>query len=222
MAAARDLKGFIGRILLLLNLAVAVGTSCYVLLVYLAPESMSSPPHGEGGVLRIDVRGDGSSTWIVALLAAALLVADFLWLVYGTAPGVPTTHVTTETPEGPVRVSRDALEAGLRTAGEALDEISRLKVVVETVGPLGKRVLVRAQFQAPDGVSIQAASQKLRQALRRRFDEMVRLAEGSRLELEIEFVGFQGRLPRRAEEPEAPVEDAEPPFTGPRYPIDDA
>lgn len=222
MAAARDLKGFVGRILLLVNLAVSVGTCCYVLLVFLAPESMSSPAHGEAGVFRVDVRGAGGSGWIVALLFAALLVADFLWLVYGTAPGVPTTHVISETPEGPVRVSREAIESGLRAAGEALDEISRLRVGVETVGPLAKRVLVRAQFQSPEGVSIQIASQKLRQALRRRFEELVRLAEGSKLDLEIEFVGFQGRLARKPDEPEPEPEEPDAPFTGPRYPIDDA
>src|SRR5690606_729353 len=129
--------------------------------------------------------------------AAALLVGDFLWIVYGGSPRMPTTHVQSETPEGPVKVSREALESGLRAAGEALDEISRLRVAIETVGPTGRRVVVKAQFQAPEGVSLQLANQRLRAALRRRFDELVRLADGGRLDLEIEFVGFQGRLAKK-------------------------
>jgi hypothetical protein len=220
VAGSRDLRGLLGRLLLIVNLAVAVGTSCYVLLCYLAPESMSVPPHAEPGIYRVDVRS-GEGVWLTPLLAGALLVADFLWLIYGPAPRTPTAHVISETPGGPVRVSREAIEAGLRSAGEALDEISRLRVSLDAAGPLQKKIVVRTAFTSPDGVSIQIASQKLRDALRRRFGELVRLAEGMRLELEIEFAGFQGRLSKRSEEPESAPEEVDAPFTGPRYPIDD-
>lgn len=218
--ATRDLKSWVRRLLLLTNVAVAVGTACFALIVFLAPDWMSTPGSGEAGVFRVDVRGSDSA-WIVALLAAGLLVADFLWIVYGGPSGVPTTHVLSETADGPVRVARDALESGLRAAGEALDEVSRLRVAIDTAGPLGKRVILRSWFHAPDGVPIEVASQRLRAALRRRFGELVKLPDGGRLDVEIEFAGFQGRLARKPEEPAAPPAPvADEPFTGPQYPID--
>jgi hypothetical protein len=46
---------------------------------------------------------------------------------------------------------------------------------------------------------------------------MVRPADGARIEFDLEFQGFAGKLGKKAEVP--PPEP--PPFTGPKYPIDD-
>src|SRR5690606_26951182 len=123
-----------------------------------------------------------------------------------------------------VKVSREAVEAGLRSAGEELEEISRMRAAVQTA-PGMRRVVVVAQFHAPDSVAIHAASERLRQTLRRRFAELVRLPEGTRLDIEVEFLGFAGRLQRRPSSEAAPAArkpaDDTQPFTGPRYPIDD-
>ncbi len=223
MAGRRDLRALAGRVLLGANVLVAVGTAVFVLLAYVAPGPMSIPVHAESGVFRMAVRGDAASGFL-PLCAIALLVADFLWIVYGTPGGAPVSHVTSETATGPVRVARDALEAGLRAAGEAVADVTRLRVGIEVAGPLGKRVVGRAQFHAPDGASIPDVSQRLRRALARRFEEMVRLPDGHRLEWEVEFGGFQGKRARRPEtDPMGSDELEEPdvPFTGPRYPIDD-
>jgi hypothetical protein len=119
-----------------------------------------------------------------------------------------------------VRVSRDALETGLRQAGEALAEITRLRIAVESGGP--KKVLIRGQFQCPEGISNLEASRLLRRALGERFGEMVQLTDGGKVEMEIEFLGFAGKLSRKASEPVDPEPEPEPsPFTGPEYPIDD-
>ncbi len=223
MAGRRDLKVLAGRALLAANLAAAVGASVFVLLVHIAPGPMSVPVHAEPGLFRWAVRGEDAGL-LLPLLAAALLLADFLWVVYGSPGGAPVSHVTSETAAGPVRVSRDALEAGLRAAGEAIADVTRLRVAIEVAGPLGKRVVGRAQFFAPDGSSIPDVSQRLRRALQRRFEDMVRLPDGHRLEWEVEFGGFQGKRARRPDEVPGESDEGsegDVPFTGPRYPIDD-
>jgi hypothetical protein len=198
-------KGLQWRLLLLSNVAAGIVFSAFWCLVFVAPKSMSSalpPPSQElPGVFQLMVRGNG---WmqIVALLSTCLLVANIAWLLYGRQPKAPTSHVISETEDGPVKISREALETTLRTAGEALDEISRLRVSVDPSGG-SKRILVRAQFQAPDGLSIQDASHKLRRTMGLRFQELVRLSEGTRLEMDIEFLGFSGKLVKR------PAQEAE-------------
>lgn len=225
MAGRRDLKALAGRALLAINLAAAVASAVFVLLVHVAPGAMSLPSHADPGVFRFAVRGEDAGL-VLPLFAAALLLANFLWVVYGTPGGAPATHVTSETATGPVRVSRDALEAGLRSAGESVGDVSRLRIGIEVAGPLGKRIVGRAQFHAPDGASIPDVSQRLRRALQRRFEEMVRLPDGYRLDWEVEFGGFQGKRSRRSDEDPAESdsesgEGEDVPFTGPRYPIDD-
>lgn len=223
MAGRRDLRSFAGRALLAANVLAALAAAVFVVLAHVAPGPMSVPAHAEPGVFRLAVRGDEAGL-LLPICAVALLLADFLWVVYGS-PGVsPVTHVTSETAAGPVRVSRDALEAGLRSAGEAVADVSRVRVGIEVAGPLGKRVVGRAQFFAPDGVSIPDVSQRLRRTLQKRFEEMVRLPDGHRLEWDVEFGGFQGKRSRRpGEDPVESDDEADPelPFTGPRYPIDE-
>jgi hypothetical protein len=118
-----------------------------------------------------------------------------------------------------VRVAREALEAGLRVAGEQLPEITRLRVAVDCGQQ--KRVLVQGHFQCAEGTSNHNASQRLRTALRERFAEMVHLGDGVRVEFELEFQGFVGKLAKKGADQRASLEPEPPPFTGPQYPIDD-
>ncbi len=216
----RDVRSAVRRLLLFANVTAGVGAALFCLAAWLAPESLSVPSHSEPGVFRLDVRG-GHGFGIVALAAAALLVCDVLWLVYGGVPKEPSDHVVSKSHDGSViKVSREALEAGLRTSGESLDEVSRLRVAVSVSGKM-KHVLVRAWFQCPDGVSIQLAGQRLRANLRARFADLVALGEGARLEVDIEFVGFSGRLKTQPAEERKAKPEPDDPFTGPRYPIDD-
>ena len=216
---SRDLRSALRSVLVWANVAVGVGAALFGLAAWLAPESLSIPTHSEPGVFRVDGRG-GHGLGFVAFGAAVLLVCDLLWLVYGGVPKEPSDHVVSRSVGGSVKVSREALEVGLRTAGEALDEISRLRVSV-TVPAKMKHVGVHAWFQCPEGVSIQVAGQRLRDTLRARFGEMVRLGEGARLEVDIEFVGFSGRLKAHAADGRPAPTEPEDPFTGPRYPIDE-
>ena len=215
----RDFRPALRRLLLFANVSAGVVSALLLLAAWLAPESLSVPANAEPGVFRVEVRG-GHGMGFAALAAACLLVCDVLWLVYGGAPKEPSDHVVSRTVGGPVKVSREALEAGLRTGGEALEEISRLRVAVSVAGKM-RPVLVRAWFQCPEGVSIQLAGQRLREALRSRFAEMVVLGDGARLEVDIEFVGFSGRLKGAPAEARRAESEPEDPFTGPRYPIDD-
>ena len=218
------MKGLQWRLLWLANVTAGIVFAGFWCLVFVAPERMSSAlPVASNqlpGVFQLLVRGNG---WmqIVALLTTLLLVANIAWLLYGKQPKAPTSHVISETQDGPVKISREALETTLRTAGEALDEISRLRISVDPSAG-AKRILVRAQFQAPDGLSIQDASQKLRRTMALRFQELVQLSEGTRLEMDIEFLGFSGKLSKRPASETEDVETVEPQaFSGPKYPIDD-
>ena len=108
------------------------------------------------------------------------------------------------------------------TVNVALPEITRLRIAVESGGQ--KKVVIRGQFQCPEGISNLEASRLLRRALGERFAEMVQLTDGNKVEMEIEFLGFAGKLTRKASEtvnPEPEPEPEPPPFTGPKYPIDD-
>ena len=79
--------------------------------------------------------------------------------------------------------------------------------------------MVRAFFQAPEGVSILDASRRLREVLSERFRDMVHVADGTRIEFDIEFVGFAAKPARKGEA--KPAEEEVPPFTGPKYPIEE-
>lgn len=211
-------EGVVGRLLLFANLAVAIAACLGTLLVWAAPEALSAPPSEQSGAFRITVRGDGG-IGLFALGAALLLVLDVLWLAWGLSPRAPQVNVLSQTDGGPIRVSREALEAGLRAAGEALDDVSRLRVHVEAPRRRSGRVGVRAVFQAREGAVLDRVSVELRTALRERFGQLVRLAPGGRLDVDLEFGGFLGRARGAAEA--VPIEPEEaPPFTGPRYPIE--
>ncbi|MBX3463471.1 MAG: hypothetical protein KF830_09885 [Planctomycetes bacterium] len=219
MAGPRQRIG--GRLLLVTNLAVAnLAAGAYVVL-FAQPGVLAgadpTPLAALFGGSRVALVPLGTAlAWVCLLLAAALLVGNFAWLVRRSDRALPADWIVSDTPAGPVRIAREALETGLQRAGEALPEITRLRVAVDTGAP--KRILVRAWFQCAEGTSNLAASQRLRQAIGERFGSMVRPADGVRVETELEFQGFAGKLGRRgAEVP--PAEEA--PFTGPRYPIDD-
>lgn len=211
------MRGLHWRLLLLLNLLAAFVSAAFWCFAYVAPDAVGAMTTETPGVVTIAMR-DNPVVRFVVVVAAVLLAGDVLWLIYGRQPRVPSNHVLSESPAGPVRVSRDALENSLRLAGETLPEISRLRVTVDPSGG-PRRIAVRAQFQAPDGVSIQSTSQELRKAIAARFRELVQLGDGARLEIDIEFLGFAGKLTKRAGEPPRAAEPEA--FTGPRYPIED-
>lgn len=96
--------------------------------------------------------------------------------------------------------------------------MSRVRISLQQAGL--RRLVVHAQFHATEGAVIQAASTALRTALQRQFEALVRLAEGARVEFELEFLGFAGRPPKRGATREEPA-PPDPPFTGPRYPIEE-
>jgi hypothetical protein len=214
---ATDLGSFGRRLLVLANVLAGVAAAGGVLVFYAAPELIGSWNEATKTVA-IKAR-ETALAGLVALAAGALLLCDALFLVYGRRPRAPLRHITSEAPGGQVRISRDALEGALRATGESLEEITRLRVAIEPGGL--KRVVVRAHFMCPEGVSLQEASRLLRNALQERCQELVRLPEGNKMDYEIEFIGFGGKLQRKA--PDAPVREADEPapFTGPKYPIDD-
>jgi hypothetical protein len=154
--------------------------------------------------------------------SVCLLALNVVRLLYLRAPRPVPAHVVSLGRAGEVRVAREALEAGLRAAGEKLPEVARLRVSVLPEG--SRRILVRAWYVATDNVRIMDVSEALRARLRERFLEMITMAPDGRLEFELEFEGFSGRAPRKPEDGKvAGKRQAEAaPFTGPQYPIDDA
>lgn len=157
------------------------------------------------------------AAWLGFLGSVGLLLWNFSWLVRRRTRTVPSNWVVSETSDGPVRVAREAIETGMRLAGEALPEITRLRVQVQL--PTSKRVAITGQFHCAEGQNHLAGSQRLRHALLDRFSELVRLAEGAKAELELEFQGFLGKLDKNAPEPPEPEDPMN--FRGPQYPIDD-
>jgi hypothetical protein len=220
MAGDRDLRHYLGRMLLAAHIAAAVVAASLCVAGYLFPDLLGAFDRINGW-LTLSLRGSALAH-VAFLFAVALLLADVLWFLYGRHPQAPPRHVLSDRGDGPVLIAREAIEASLRAAGEAVDGITRLRVSLAQ--PAAKRLLVHAQFTAPEGARIQDASQALRRALATRFTQMVQPADGARAEFEIEFVGFAGK-PRRgapaAGTEEQPGADAAEPFTGPRYPIDD-
>ncbi|MCA8972044.1 MAG: hypothetical protein KDC95_19810 [Planctomycetes bacterium] len=204
-----DLKSFARKLVGVVNTLAALGSSVYFVLVWLDRTPSVSPA-------------------FLALLGAGVLLLNVFRLLYFRAgrrreeEGPLLSH----TQDGIVQVSREAVEAGLRNVGEALDEVTRLRVKVLTPGR--KRTLVRAHYLAPEGVQILDLSSKLRRSLLTRFRELVSTEPDAKLEVEMVFEGFYGKAraakpadPEPSPPAEAPAADAEPPpFTGPRYPID--
>lgn len=207
------------RLLLVTNLVVANGMAAWFVMVFLQPTLLggSLPDSVELGE-RVAVLPLARPATYAALAGAVLLLLwNFAWLVRRREQPLPTNWVVSDTPSGPVRVAREALENGLRSAGEALPEITRVRVQVDTRS--GKRLAVTAMFQCAEGTSNLAASQRLRQALVDRFGEMVRPLDGGMPEFDLEFQGFAGKLGKKAADIPPPDDPA--PFTGPKYPIDD-
>jgi xanthine/CO dehydrogenase XdhC/CoxF family maturation factor len=207
------------RLLLVANLTAANVAAAVVVIGFLRPGfvGIDAGPAGAafGGRVLIAPLETGAA-WTAFLAAAALLVLNFTWLVRRPEHVEPANWIVSDTPSGPVRIAREALEAGLRLAGEALPEVTRVRVQVDTRAQ--KRILVNGQFHCAEGTNNLAASQRLRQAMLDRFGEMVRPADGGRVELVLEFQGFAGKLGKKAGDV-PPPEDV--PFTGPKYPIDD-
>lgn len=215
---AGDIRTLPRRLLLLANVLAASVSALFWILLFLAPGAFSQDAAAASDhELATDIRSRAGPQG-AALFGLALLLLNFLYMLYGRRATQLARHVHSVSPDGPVEVACDVVEQALRRSGEALEEIAKLRIVVE---PTPKRVLVRAQFQAPDGVPIHEVSQRLRASLSARFAELVTLPSGARVEFAIEFMGFSGRVARR-ESPAEPAETEErSPFTGPEYPIDE-
>ncbi|MBL8724669.1 MAG: hypothetical protein JNK49_11520 [Planctomycetes bacterium] len=214
-------RAWFGRVLLLANLLAANGAAAWWVLGCLRPSLAGLDPipflAAAGGERLLVLPLDRGPALLSCAAAVLLLLANFAWLVRRPDRRPPANWVLSDTPTGPVRIAREALEAGLQRAAEGLPEITRLRVQVDTSGQ--KRIVVLGVFQCAEGTSNLAASQRLRQALHDRLGAMVRPADGVRIEVELEFSGFSGKLGKRAGE--VPPPDDGVPFTGPKYPIDD-
>ena len=218
-----DRRRLAKRLVLALDVVAALAASVLFVLGFLAPSTVGvdlpgglSSPFGNVLILSL-VTSEAKLVFISALI---VLTANVLYLLYARRLRSPLRHVTSEVQGGPVHVARDAIEAGLRNAGETLHEVARLRVLLANGGP--KRVLARVQYQSPEGTSVHEATRLLRHALEQRFAEMVHLGEGSRVDWEIEFVGFVplGKAQKKPT-PLVPLDRPDESFTGPRYPIDD-
>jgi hypothetical protein len=164
------------------------------------------------------------SRGLLALLGVLVLILNF-WRLLSLWPRRDRElegPLTSMTRDGAVQVSREAVEAGLRAAGEALGDVTRLRVKIVTTAR--RRHLLRAHYMAPEGASILEVSSRLRRALVDRFHALVPSDNEGKLEVEMIFEGFYGKAKVRAAESAAaapaPTPEAPPPFTGPRYPID--
>lgn len=209
------------RMLLVSNLGVANAVAALWIATFLQPSVLGSLTTEIAGNNRAMVMPlQTPAAWLAFFGSVGLLLWNFSWLVRRRTGELPSNWVVSETVAGPVRIAREAIETGLRVAGEALPEITRLRVQVKL--PSAKRILITGQFYCADGQNHLAGSQRLRQALLHRFSELVVLCDGTRAELELEFQGFFGKLGKNTPEPPEPevAEEAEP-FRGPQYPIDD-
>tara|TARA_R110002072_G_scaffold100429_3_gene221134 strand:+ start:19397 stop:20092 length:696 start_codon:yes stop_codon:yes gene_type:complete len=215
------------RMLLVGNLAVANAVAALWIATFLQPSVLGT----DLGTQATELSGTNRAmvvplqtpvAWLAFFASVGLVLWNFSWLVRRRPGELPSNWVISETAAGPVRVAREAIESGLRVAGESLPEITRLRVQVKL--PSNKRILITGLFSCAEGQNHLSGSQRLRQALLDRFAELVRLSDGTRAELELEFQGFFGKLGKNAPEPPAPAaevdEDPEP-FRGPQYPIDD-
>lgn len=210
------------RMLLVTNLTVANVVAGLWIATFLQPGVLgvdlgatSSAISGSNRAMIVPLQTPAA--WLGFLGGVGLLLWNFSWLVRRRKGAVPSHWIVSETSAGPVRVAREAIETGLRLAGEALPEITRLRVQVQL--PSNKRVAITGQFHCAEGQKHLAASQRLRQALLDRFAELVLLGDGAKAELELEFQGFLGKLDKNAPEPPEPEDPMN--FRGPLYPIDD-
>ncbi|MFQ5503900.1 MAG: hypothetical protein ACE5F1_03775 [Planctomycetota bacterium] len=209
-----DLKSLGRKLVRFLNTFIALGVSVYFLL--------------DRSLTDAALRGKLPTKNFLALCGAGLLLINVLGLLYFRRSKKRDYEgpLLSYTGDGVIKVSRGAIEAGLRAVGEALDEVTRLRVKVLT--PARKRVVIRALYLAPEGVQILELSGRLRKALQEQFQLMVQMEREGRLEIEIIFEGFYGKPLSKPDAETQPEEEASteetrpppPPFTGPRYPVD--
>jgi hypothetical protein len=212
------------RMLLVSNLAVANMVAALWIAAFLQPGVLGSELGPQNAAIAGSNRAmvmplQTPAAWLAFFGSVALLLWNFSWLVRRRPGDLPNNWVISETAAGPVRVAREAIETGLRSAGESLPEITRLRVQVKL--PSQKRIVITGQFHCADGQNHLTGSQRLRQALLERFGELVRLSDGTRAELELEFQGFFGKLDKNAAGLPEPEPEDPAPFRGPQYPIDD-
>jgi hypothetical protein len=213
------------RMLLVINLAVANAVSALWIATFLQPSVLGTNLGTQAAELSGSDRAmalplQTPTAWLAFFGSIGLLLWNFSWLVRRRPSELPNNWIVSETAAGPVRVALEAIETGLRVAGESLTEITRLRVQVKL--STTKRILITGQFYCADGQNHLAGSQRLRQALLNRFGELVRLSESMRTDLELEFQGFFGKLAKNTPEPPLPTTEEGPePFRGPKYPIDD-
>lgn len=206
------------RILLVVDLAAGTLSAAAVVLAFVRPGALGLEPVAAASPRIVALPLATPVAWGLFLGAVVLLLWNFAWLVRRSPGPGPRTYVLSESPSGQVKVAREALESGLRSAGESLAEITRLRVQVDCGQP--KRIAVQVVFQCAEGTSNLNASQRLRQVLKERFSDMVQLGSGNRVDFELEFQGFFGKLGKKGDrQPAAEPEPA--PFTGPQYPIED-
>ncbi|MEO0481437.1 MAG: hypothetical protein AAF196_18355 [Planctomycetota bacterium] len=225
----RDLRRLGFRIVLILDVTVAVVAAAFLLAVYLAPGPMSQLRDTRLQTLLLeypDVYAVGvhsTATWnVLIVVGVVVLIGNLLWLVYGGSPPSPPSHLQSQTTSGVIKVARDAVETSLRAAGESVEGVSRLRVSIEPSGGV-RRVAMRASFHCLEEADVGLIGGRLRAVLRRKFAELVRLPDGQRLDVALEFLGFAGRPPRQKAAPEEPKVEPkdDDSFRGPEYPIGD-
>ena len=218
MAARRRISG---RLLLLANVSAANAVAALWVVGFLQPHALGADlgDVAGGGDRVLVVPLQSVTAWLALLAAVGLLLWNFAWLVRRRDAGAPNNWLVSAGPGGPVRVAREAVEAGVRAAGEALPEVTRLRVQLDLSQP--KRLQVLGQYQCAEGQDHHGASRRLREVFRRRFGELVRLADGVRVDFDLEFQGFAGKVAKHASTPPLQAEAApDEPFRGPQYPID--
>ena len=219
----RDLQSLLTRLLILGNGIVASFGALVCLALWADPERFA-PREAPVAHETVWAQLGAGPVKSAALLGVIVLTANVLWLLYGRTPRQPLQFIVSETGAGPLKIAREAIVAGLQRAGEELDDVSRVRVQVESAAL--RKIMVAASFQCPEGVPVQDAGQRLRSTLAGAFFELVRLGDDRRLEVSIEFTGRSGRLAKRKEDP-APAEESAAdesdakPFRGPEYPIGD-
>src|SRR5262245_45290976 len=126
-----DLRAVLGRGLVLLNVGAGVAAAVAVVLAWTSPAMLGEWDAARGALTLLASR---PGVRFVSWLGLFVLIADVLFLIYGRAPRAPLRHIVSETRDGNVLITRDAVENGLRAAGEALPEVSRLRVSVRQAG----------------------------------------------------------------------------------------
>jgi hypothetical protein len=212
------------RILLLVNLAVANAVAALWIVTFLQPGAIgkeaSEVASGAASSYRdVIIALQTPSAWLAFLGSIILLMWNISWLVRRRTRPEEKAWVISDSASGPVRIHREAIESGVRSAGETLPQITRLRVQVLILQ--SNQVQVTGHFHCAEGQDHLQASEQLRQAMVARFGELVRVSDGVQVEFELEFQGFLGKLDKNAPEPTKPEEEDAVPFRGPQYPIDD-